>query len=302
MTNTTEREQWLAERRTGIGGSDAAAILGLSKWRTPYAVWQDKTGQGAELPDSAPLKWGRNLEPIIRQEYAEATGRTVWQPKEMLRHPQHPFMLANLDGMTEDRRIVEIKTARSDAGWGEPGTDAVPVEYLLQVQHYMLVTGFPVADIAVLFGGQDFRLYEVAADAELHALLVEEETRFWQSVIDNVPPEPVSVADAVAKFGQASNGQAIEASSDVLQAIKELHAARAAVAQAQEQEDAAKTRVMAYMGAFDTLMHEGKPLCTWKAQAAPRRFNSDAFKRDHPELYQQYIQQGEPLRRFLIKQ
>ena len=107
---------------------------------------------GNELTD-----WGKRMEPAIRQWYSDTTGRDVRLPDKILYHPRHPFMLASLDGFTDDGRVVEIKTARSGRGWGEPETNQVPDYYALQVHHYMTVTGFSVADIPVsIAGGNPF--------------------------------------------------------------------------------------------------------------------------------------------------
>ncbi len=295
------REDWLRARRSGIGGSDVAAILGLSNWKTPYSVWQDKIGQGVEIEDNAPMKWGRALEPVIRQEYAEATGRVVLQPTNMLRHPKYEFMLANLDGMTEDRRVVEIKTARSAQGWGEPGSDQVPQDYMFQVQHYMAVTGFEVADVAVLIGGSDFRLYEVPADAELQEMMIDAESRFWQLVITNTPPEPVSLADARARYGRSLTSGTIEANNEVTHALEALQIINTKIDTLQQQADDAKAKIMAYMGEHEALIVGGKPAITWKTQAGAKRFDSTKFKELHPELYQQFLKQGDQSRRFIIK-
>ncbi len=295
------REDWLRARRSGIGGSDVAAILGLSNWKTPYSVWQDKIGQGVEIEDNAPMKWGRALEPVIRQEYAEATGRVVLQPTNMLRHPKYEFMLANLDGMTEDRRVVEIKTARSAQGWGEPGSDQVPQDYMFQVQHYMAVTGFEVTDVAVLIGGSDFRLYEVPADAELQEMMIDAESRFWQLVITNTPPEPVSLADARARYGRSLTSGTIEANNEVTHALEALQIINTKIDTLQQQADDAKAKIMAYMGEHEALIVGGKPAITWKTQAGAKRFDSTKFKELHPELYQQFLKQGDQSRRFIIK-
>lgn len=293
---------WLEARRTGIGGSDVAGILGLSKWKTPYSVWLDKTGQGVEIEDNAPMKWGRALEPVIRQEYAEATGRVVLQPADMLRHPVHSFMVANLDGMTEDRRVVEIKTARAATGWGESGSDQVPQDYLFQVQHYMAVTGFEVADIAVLIGGSDFRLYEVPADAELQGMMIEAEAEFWRRVQNMDPPEPVTLAEAMAKYGRASRADRVMADQNVMAAVDMLRIVRDKRAALDADEEAAKAVILRTLGECDTLVDAtGKTLATWKAQAGAKRFDSAAFKDAHPDMYSQFVKQGEPSRRFLLK-
>ncbi|MGH8029807.1 MAG: YqaJ viral recombinase family protein, partial [Arenimonas sp.] len=196
------REEFLANRRRGIGGSDVAAILGLSPWRTALDVYHDKRGESPEQPDNEAMAWGRALEPVIRQEYANRTGRQILVPEHQVVHPEHDFMIANLDGITTDDRVFEAKTARAGTGWGEPGTDQVPQPYLLQVQHYLAVMRYDVADIAVLIGGSDFRIYEVPADPELQAMMIEAEAEFWQRVLAGNPPDPVSYADALQRYGQ----------------------------------------------------------------------------------------------------
>lgn len=297
----TAREEFLSARTSGIGGSDAAAILGLSKWKTPLAVYQEKRGEVAPQDDNEAMLWGRVLEPVIRQQYAERTGRTVRIPDNLIRHGSHGWMIANLDGMTDDGRVVEIKTARVAAGWGEPGTDEVPQEYLLQVQHYMAVTGFPVADIAVLIGGSDFRLYEIHADHELQSLLIHEEGRFWQCVERATPPDPMSFADCQARFGRSSKEGVIEASPEVLQALKRLREIKAGIELLEAEADDQKAVVMKALGESDTLVSAGTTLATWKAAAGAKRFDSAAFKAAHPEMYGQFVKIGEPSRRFLIK-
>lgn len=184
-----DRELFLKERMTGIGGSDAAAALGLSPWRQPLELYMEKRGEIPPSDETEPMRWGTLLEPVIRQEYANRTGREVIQPP-MLRHAKHAFMIVHVDGITKDDRIFEAKTARSSEGWGEPGTDAVPMAYTLQLQHSMLVAELHVSDLAVLIGGNDFRLYEIPADRELQEMMVEGEAVFWNHVQQGKPPEP----------------------------------------------------------------------------------------------------------------
>lgn len=295
------REEWLKDRMTGIGGSDAPAALGLSQWKTPYALWQEKRGEGIEIEDSESMLWGRALEPVIRQQYAERTGRTVRLPDGIIRHPQIDFMLANVDGVTDDQRVLEIKTARTSQDWGEPGTDEIPQVYLVQVQHYLAVTGFAVADVATLIGGSDFRLYEVPADAELQEMIIEGEREFWRRVQDNEPPEPVSYADVQARFGRSSTAAAVEADTDLRDYVRSLHAIKQQMAALKEHEEDFKTRIMLALGEADTLTFSGLTLATWKAAKAAERFDSKAFRAAHPDIYQQFLKTGEVSRRFLLK-
>lgn len=301
MMTPQGRAAWLEDRRKGIGGSDAAAVLGLSKYKTPLQVYQEKRGELDGTPDNESMLWGRVLEPVIRQQYAERTGRVVRVPDKILSHPRHAFMLANLDGFTDDGRVVEIKTARFGNDWGEPGTDQVPVPYLLQVQHYMAVTGLPVADVAVLIGGSDFRIYEIPADNELQEMMIDGEHDFWRRVLEGTPPEPVSCADMQALFGRKGTNKSIDASLEVMATIDRLKDIRREAKALAEEEEAAKAIVMKAMGEADTLQYMGKILATWKMAKTARRFNTTAFKDAHPELYAQFAMSGEQSRRFVLK-
>lgn len=296
------REQWLRERMSGIGGSDAAAVLGLSKWRTPLSVYMEKRGELAPQPENEPMRWGTRLEPIVRQEYAERTGEVVRLPPTMLRHPRHAWMLANVDGVTDSQRLVEIKTARTAEGWGEPGTDEVPQAYVVQIQHYLAVTALPVADVAVLIGGSDFRLYEVPADAELQDLIIEQEAAFWRAVQEGTPPDPVTYADVVARYGRASREGVVPATDEVLEALARLRLLKTEREELDAEEEQTKAIVLAAFGECDTLVDRaGRALATWKATKPRQTFDAAALKAAHPEIHAQFLKAGEPSRRFLIK-
>lgn len=300
------RSEWLAERRTGIGGSDAAAIVGISKWRTPYEVWAEKRGELVEQEDNMDMLIGRALEPEIRQRYADKTGRVVMLPQGILRHPVHSWMLASLDGLTEDGRVLEIKSARLGPDWGEPGTDEIPKTYLLQVQHYLAVTELPVADVAVMFKDRRtpaVEVYEVHADAELQAMLIEAEGAFWKCVVDGTPPPPVSYADAMARYGRASVEGQVIAEEPVEEAVSRLRYVQAKQKELEAEAEEARAIVMLALGDKDTLVSgtTGKPIVTWKAAKPSQRFDATAFRDTHPDLYQRFLVTGQSSRRFLLK-
>lgn len=298
-----DHEQWLHDRRAGIGGSDVAPILGLSKWRTPLDVYRDKRGEGRQDVDNESMLWGRALEPVIRQQYADRTGRVVHLPDSMVFHPKHAFMLANLDGYTDDGRLLEVKTARSGQGWGEPGTDEIPEAYALQVQHYLCVTGYAVADVAVLISGSDFRLYEVHADRELQDMLIEAEAAFWQRVITGNEPEPITFAEVQQRYGRSNAAGAVLAGPEVAEAVIELARIKAQIKALEVAEEEAKAIVVrAFSDRGDTLIGKDRTLATWKLTKAPARFDTAAFKAAHPDLAAQFTRPGNPYRRLLIKE
>jgi len=290
-------KDWLEKRQKGIGGSDAPAVCGLSPWKTPYQVYLEKRGEAQPQEDNDSMFWGRTLEPVIRQRYADVTGRTVTVPQNVLSHPSYDWMLGSLDGMTDDGRVLEIKTARLPVGWGEPGTDEIPEAYACQVQHYLTVTKLSVADVAVLIGGSDFRIYEVPADPELQDLIIEQEAAFWDMVQSGTPPDVVSYADIKQRFGRASKELRVQADHMTVAAIEKLKELKDLA----KQEEVLKAHIMKVLGEADTLVVGDKILATWKLSKPTKRLDSKAFQEAHPELYSKFLKDGEPSRRFLVK-
>lgn len=188
-----QRQAWFQERKLGIGSSDAAAVAGKSPWKSPYEVWADKLGILPESAPTAPMRWGLQLEEAIATAYEEETGLELMAPP-MAQSKTHKFMLASCDRVPVaaqiPRRIVELKNVGPFAGkeWGRPGSDEVPDHYLIQVQHQMAVLEADVADIAALFGGNDFRIYTVRRDDELIESLVGIEAAFWHYVVTKTQP------------------------------------------------------------------------------------------------------------------
>lgn len=291
----------MAERKKGVGGSDVAPIMGLSKWSTAYDVWLEKLGMAGPSSDNDAMLWGRLLEPVIRQQYAERTGMAVAVPSSPIVHPQFDFIRANLDGIRQDGRIVEIKTARYGDEWGEEGSDEVPIAYALQVQHYMMVAGSDVADVAVLIGGSDFRTYTLNADPALHEMMIDASRDFWELVKTQTPPPVVSFSDAVAVYGKASKSGEVLASPELADDVENLKRIKTEAKALEELEKELKGRVMAALGELDTLVYGGRTLATWKAAKAPTKFDTKAFEAAHPDLYARFTYAGESSRRLLIK-
>lgn len=295
--------QWLEERRKGVGGSDVAAIMGLSPWKTAYQVYQEKRKEVKDWQGNERTDWGKRMEPAIRQWYSDQTGRPVRVPDKIITHSKYPFMLASLDGFTDDRRVVEIKTARSAKGWGEPGTDEIPDYYRVQVEHYMVVTGFEVADVPVSIAGGSPELYEVPSDRELQEMIIEACAAFWKRVIEGNPPDAVCYSDAVARFGHSAAKGAVVASSEVLDAVIDLRSVRDSKASLEAREEELRGRLIIALGdAGDTLVDAaGATLLTYRLSSGRKLFDAKALERERPEIYQQYLKQAEPARRFLLK-
>ena len=298
-----DNAKWLEERRRGLGGSDIAAILGLSPWKSAFQVYQEKRGEVDGFKGNDLTDWGTRMEPTIRQWYSDTTGHPVRVPDKILYHAKHPFMLASLDGFTDEPRGVEIKTARSGKEWGEPGSAEIPDYYALQVQHYMAVTGFPVFDVPVSIAGAYPVIYEVPADIELQELIIDACADFWQRVQNGNPPEPTTYADAVQRFGKSESQGVIVAGRSEVQAVEDLREVKAKLDQLKAEEEDLKARIIIALGDIgDTLADDGgNTLVTYRMSKGRKSFNSKLFQTDHPDLYASYESTGESSRKFLLK-
>lgn len=194
----TDRESWLAARRNGIGSSDAAAILGVCPYKTPLGVYLDKIGEAPPTPETPAMRRGLLLEDDILNEAESLLGCGPLRRQAFTRHPERPWQIATVDGLSHDGLIVEAKVVgmRQAWQWGEPGTDEVPDGYLVQVQHQLAVTGGQEAVIAALIGGSDLHIYRLTRNDRLIARMTEMEAGFWSGVIDRVPPPPTDPSDA----------------------------------------------------------------------------------------------------------
>lgn len=245
----------IVERHKGVGGSDAAPALGLSKRKTSRQLFHEKRGElEPDVYDEEAIWWGNALEPIVRQKYAEKSGNVVRLPEGTIWHSEHDFMCAHIDGYVDNttpKRGYEGKTAFHSMGWGEEGTDQIPVEYLMQTQHYMAVTGLPVFDVACLIGRR-FAFYQVEADLELHEMMIEGERDFMRRVRENDPP-PLDYAhntalDVIKKLYPGTNGKRLVAPPEVVEWRNARDVFSEAEKAAKKEKDAFTTRLLEFMG------------------------------------------------------
>ena len=296
-----QSESWEQRRHRGIGGSDAAAACGISPWKSRYQLWLEKTAdEPPSFEQSEPMRWGTLLEPVIRQRYCDITGKSVVVPEQLLRHRKYQWCIANVDGLTDDDRVFEAKTARSGDGWGEDGSDVIPDYYQTQVQHYMAVTGAEAADVAVLIGASDFRILTVPADEELQSLLIEREAEFWDLVVRRVAPEPETIGDVQLAFPR-SKGDFAEASVDVVLAIEAVKKLKKQQSEIEAEIDKRKAEIMAAIGERDGIKDGDRVMATWKSAKPTKRFDTKAFAKAQPDLYSQFLKESEGSRRFLVK-
>lgn len=263
---------WKEARRKGIGGSDAAAILGLSPWKSAMDVWLEKMDLATEVTDPSRtflLTLGTELEPVIAKLYSQETGRQLYKPMAPYVHPKYPVLRGNPDRLVVDGlRGVELKTENQFTNqFGEPGTDEVPFHYLVQCAHYMAVCDYPVWDVALLRGGATFSIYTIHRDLELEKDMREQLLAWWEKHIVGKEPPDVDGSGAwktyLRKKFPADILPVVEADKNILSTIDSLKSVRSILDKYEGVKDALENRLKLVIGEHEGI--EGSfGRITWK--------------------------------------
>jgi putative phage-type endonuclease len=270
----------------------------------------EKTGKGARQLDSLPLRFGSFAEGFVASEYARSTGFELLHDESIHIHPEHPFMSAHIDRFVLENgstptRILECKTANpfSSSEWGEVGSDEVPMSYLCQCIWYMAITNLDRVDLAVLFGNSDFRIYEIARDKELEAVILQKATIFWNEyVLKDTPPPAISEQDCHTLFSKGDSGKSIEANAETLELTKRLQLLNSEIEVREEEISSIKQNIMNQMQEAETLTYQGKVLATWRAPKPSFRLDSKRLELEHPEIANSYKVPVQNSRRLVVKQ
>lgn len=258
-----------ADRREIIGGSDVAPILGMSPWTSPLDVWREKVGpeecqrQGIEpleRQDSEPMRWGRLLEPILCQQAAERTSLPLGPAFQVRQDWRQASIDATLGGDP-----LEVKTSRRDEDWGDAGTDGVPIYYLTQVAWYLALTGKSRAYVAALFGGNDFRVYNVWRDEKIEATMLAKVAEWRERhILAKVPPAPTTEDEAKVRWSRVFDGKTAPV-EPVAASIQELRALQRQAKDIEEAIDACKTAIRSYARDAEALvLPDGTPAVSLK--------------------------------------
>lgn len=293
MTTTPTK---FVDRNSYLGGSDAAAAVGVSPWKTPLQLYMEKRGEtdAQELVSNAtggdPMFWGTHLEGPIA-DASRLYGLKLAKVNKEFKHPDHDFIRGHIDRRVVGvREMVEIKNIgfRTAHHWGEAETDDIPLYYMTQAFHYLGLTQYQRCHFLVLVGGQDLRHYVLERDQEAIDMLYRRLELFWSSVQTGSPPAPQSSADLTLLYPNAVKGEIVQVDAGTRKNLYSLRQAQAELKQAEETVESFKNVLKYEMKTADLLYDGEHEAATWKAQSR-RSFNSQSFKEDHPELYQQYM-------------
>lgn len=275
-TGDMSHDDWLDWRRKGIGGSDVAAICGLSRYKSALEVYLDKLGEIPPKEDNPKMKAGRMLEPVIADWFTEETGIRVQEQKCIFQHKDYPFMLANIDRwVIGENAGLEIKNTGeySRHDWFDGQTEVIPTEYQLQANHYMAVLGAERWYVAVLIGGWDFQWRVIERDEHLIKNLITIEQAFWQhNVLEkNLPQVTSQDTDLLNQMYPLSKTTSMEISEIYYDLIKTLLDTKKVLKQAEDAHEDAKNKVKKLMGENELAIWQGERFATWKTNARGSR-------------------------------
>lgn len=299
------------DRTTFLGGSDAAAVMGLSPWATPVELWQQKTGRKPRVEPDAAAKArydrGHKLEPFIRDmviaKLVDEMGCEVEliACNERYQDPEHAFLSCEVDFELRITGTVLIggelvrfdgehinADAKSVSGfarkkWGEVDTEDVPIEYAAQFMFGLMLTGRRYCLVAALRSFDDVDIFWTVRDDETIAAMRPKLVSFWVDHVQaDVPPDPMVFDDIKALF-PLDNGQSVEADERIAGMVERLRGVKAQIKALESTEESLTFEIGEFISPNASLTYQGQVIATWKAQSA-RRIDEKALKAEQPEI------------------
>lgn len=313
------RANWLTDRRSGIGGSDIAAIVGLSPWQSRYSVWADKVGL---LPldegSSEAMEFGQRAEPMLAGYFTDRTGLYVAGEQMTCTVPDAPWMRCTLDGFAVESPVSDLEQAvaavefKTTSATADEWAQEVPVHYACQATWTSVVTQLPTVMFGVLhlaFGRPTFRVYTFTPTEDDKTLLVNAASSFWRDHVLTGTPPAADGSDATTEALQAAfrgdpGLDALEADSALRIECIRVNSLKARIKDAEGSLSEAQNNIRLALGDHTSLINgrdaKGKPivLATWKP-GERRVFDDASALREHPELVE-YITKT-PTRTLLVK-
>ena len=282
-TKGMTREKWLELRRRSLGGSDAAAVLGVNPYASPYSLWAEKTGRVTDKPDNEAMRLGRDLEDYVARRWQEKTGKKTRRVNAMLFNPAFPFAHANLDRwVVGEKAGLECKTT-SVLNLKRFKGGEYPDSYYAQCLHYMAVTGADRWYLAVLVMNKGLFCFTVERDEQEISALLQREKAFWQLVESDTPPEPdgTGATENALRGVFPGGGAAIELTGQ--EALFDRYAELTAIKSETDAElNRLKQTLMAQLGNAEGATCGDWSVC-WKTQTR-RSLDAEALQKVFPEL------------------
>lgn len=297
--NDSARTAWLEERRSGIGGSDVAAIMGLSPWSSAFTVWAEKVNLlPLDEDDREDFEFGHMAEDMLAAYHEKRTGLAVTDRQRRAQHPVNTWAQCTLDGMVRD----------IPAGWdakttSEPPWENIPIHYQCQAQWTMYVTETERFDFTVLhmaFGRAKVRTYTLERDEDDIAKIVDRCSAFWHdNVLGGVPPEvdgSDATRDAIVACWPEPAAAVVPVDDELRNLLRNLHLAESTAATFAAEADKVRNELRLILADAEAIVdmddvdRKGEPrrLVTFKPQTAVR-LDAKRLKVEMPDVAEKYV-------------
>lgn len=302
-SNTPE---WLRARKTILGASEVACVLGLSRYKSRLGIYLDKLTDQISDDMSEWQEWGHRLEDAIAKWVADSQGLTVLPSPGLLQSTEYEWLGATPDRVTDKGEPVELKT--SDRFMADDWADGPPANYVIQVLVQMIVLGARRGYLAVLHGGNRPEFHVIEWDQVVVDQIISITGEFWRgNVLAKVAPEPVTAAEAALAFPNPTDVP-IEGGEPLYEAWGAYGLMQAELKDLEERLDAMKLEFQKAMGEeatsltyADPMAREPLVLFTWKKRKGATRLDGKQLQADLPDLYAEYLVTGNDTRTFLRK-
>lgn len=282
----SNREQFLLERKLGIGGSDIAPIMGLSPYSTPLDVYRDKMNPAVIYEEeSEDLKRGARVEKYILQEYSEVNNCALETNLPPFIDPKYPFMRGNVDAKVVDENvIVEAKSTKCPIANWEKG---IPEYYRTQVAYYAMLTNAERVDVPVLFSNWQYACFTYWRDLEYEARIRQAVIDFWNNhILAGIPPAPSNPAELQEVYPKLETAKTIKADSDIRKKVNLWQKISLRRRELEKREEKLKIEIQNFMGDAG-ILDAGFCKVALKERTATR-LDTGALKEAMPELYREY--------------
>ena len=281
---TNSHEEWLKLRSQYIGGSDAAAVVGLNAFSSPYSLWAEKTGRTPGFAGNLATEVGAYLEEFVAQKFAQETGKKVRKCNQSFLNSEYPFAIANIDReiIGEDAGL-EIKTTDSLNLKKFKGGE-FPANYYVQAVHYLAVTGKQRWYLAVLIGNKEFKWFTIERDEAEIAALMTAEADLWELVKTDTPP----AADGTAATTEAIKTIYAESDDSVCDLtafsanLRQYIALKQQIKELESLMEEAANSIKAFMGESGGGECDGFKV-SWKTQTRST-FDRKRFESENPDI------------------
>lgn len=301
-------DQWLENRKSGIGSSEIATIVGLNPYETPYQLWLRKTGQIKPKEENFFMKAGHYLEDAVSRFYEDESGRKVINrsaAEDIYIHPNFDWARVSPDRMFwrdakrsgDNKGILECKTTQR-----EIDGDNLPPFWFTQIQYQLGVMNRLDGSLAWLSAGRSFDYRDIVFVPDYFEWMMGEAERFYvDNIVGGKEPPLTNAEDVLIKYPTHTVGAFTEASGGLVNEIESLKKIKAKIKELEGEKERIEDTVKLTIGEAEALNYQGSVLATYKAPKAGKKFDEKAFKSAHPDLHSAYSKDVQGARRLLIK-